>query len=113
MYSFSAIKNTRGDIAGQAEIDLRTGKTILKKNSSISVGVSPHFVKAASIIKQRQELIKAGKIIDQVLQEDLEFNSPSGAGAFLTGTSVSGNHIWKRISDKKALGDVLKKVTNG
>lgn len=59
-------------------------------------------------MKQRQNLVKAGKINGQMLLEDLDFNSPSGAGAFLTGTSVSGNHIWKRISDKKTLGEVLK-----
>lgn len=101
-------QSSKGDVAGQAEINLKTGKTTLKKGSNISVGVSPHFAKAAAIMKQRQDLVKAGKINGQVLLEDLDFNSPSGAGAFLTGTSVSGNHIWKRISDKKTLGEVLK-----
>lgn len=101
-------QSSKGDVAGQAAIDLNTGKTMLKKGSNISVGVSPHFAKAAAIMKQRQDLSKAGKINGQVLQEDLRFNSPSGAEAFLTGTSVSGNEIWKRVSDKKKLGDVLK-----
>lgn len=101
-------QSAKGDIAGHTVIDLKSGKTTLKKDAKLSVGVSPHFAKAAAIMKQRQELVKTGKIINQVLQEDLDFNSPSGAGAFLTGTSVSGNEIWKRVSDKKKLGEVLK-----
>lgn len=102
-------QSAKGDVAGQAEIDLQMGKTTIKKNARISVGVSPHFTQASAIMKQRQDLVKKGKIVGQVLQEDLDFNSPSGAGAFLTGTSVSGNKIWKRVTDKKTLGDVLGK----
>lgn len=109
MFYFTSPKR---DSDGKAEIGVHLGhtkarKTILKKGSKISTDVSTSFSSYQSVMNQRQQYIAAGKIIHRVLQEDISFDSQSGAGQFLNGTSFDGNSNWKTISGDQKLKDLL------
>lgn len=103
--------NPKRDAHGKAVIEIHCGhngkrKTVLLKGSQISNQVSTAFTSHTSVIALRDQYEKAGKIVNRVLQEDLEFYSQSGAGQFLNGTSFDGNGCWKTVK-----GDVpLKKL---
>lgn len=106
-------KNNKRDVDGTAEIIIHTGdtkkrKAVLKSGSKISKDVSDHFGTAERVKAYRNKLIAAGKIKDRVLQEDVSFDSQSGAGEFLNGTAFDGNSSWKRVGDDKKLKDLLK-----
>ncbi|MBO4393393.1 MAG: DUF4357 domain-containing protein [Spirochaetales bacterium] len=99
-------ENKKRDCHGNAEILVNCGhkkarKTILKKGARISLDVSPHFASSKNIIKARADYQERGIIIDRTLQEDIVFNSQSGAGEFLNGTSFNGNKNWKTADDKQ------------
>ena len=93
----------RNSVHGEAEIPIHCGhtnkrekrKTILKKGSQISKRVSKKYRMRESLLKYRLKCKKEGKIKDLILQEDITFDSPSGAGAFLTGRSFGGYEEWK------------------
>lgn len=94
------------DTDGVAEIAINLGhakarKTRLKKGSKISKEVSDSLSNHDAILAKRQEYEMEGKIINRILQEDIEFDSQSGAGAFLNGTSFDGNSNWKTRDGKK------------
>lgn len=103
--------NPKRDAHGKAVIEIHCGhngkrKTVLLKGSQISNQVSTAFTSHTSVIALRDQYEKAGKIVNRVLQEDIEFASQSGAGQFLNGTSFDGNGCWKTVK-----GDVpLKKL---
>ena len=105
-------RNPKRDTDGRAEIEIQLGhtkarKTILKKGSKISADVSFSFGGHQSVVNLRNQYIAAGKIVHRVLQEDIIFNSQSGAGQFLNGTSFDGNSKWKTISGDQKLKDLL------
>ncbi len=99
------------DSYGKAVIQINLGhtkarKTILKAGSRISTDVSDSFNSSASIKAHRRQLETQGVLVERVLQEDIVFDSQSGAGQFLNGTSFDGNSNWKTVS-----GDIpLKKL---
>lgn len=106
-------KNPKRDVDGKAEIAIHTGdttkrETVLKSGSKISIDVSDHFKSAARVKAYRDKLISSGKIKDRVLQEDVIFDSQSGAGEFLNGTAFDGNGSWKRVEDDVPLKTLLK-----
>lgn len=106
-------KNSKRDVDGTAEIIIHTGdtkkrKAVLKSGSKISTDVSDHFRTAERVKAYRDKLIAAGKIKDRVLQEDVSFDSQSGAGEFLNGTSFDGNSSWKRVGDDVPLKTLLE-----
>lgn len=105
-------KSPTRDSDGKAEIAIHLGHdkarpALLKKGSKISKEVSDNFGSSQSIKKLRQQYIAAGKIVNRVLQEDIQFNSQSGAGQFLNGASFDGNGCWKTVNGDKKLKDLL------
>jgi len=75
---------------------------VVFKGSMVKANIAKTCPKNA--IRQRE--LHAAKISpDGILQEDIHFNSPSGAACFVTGNAISGNVAW-RTAD----GETLKKV---
>ena len=102
-------KNPSRDVDGKAEILIHTGNTgartaVLKAGSKVSIDVSPNFGGSKKVIQQRAALAAQGKLIARILQTDITFDSQSGAGQFLNGTSFNGNVNWKTVN-----GDILLK----
>ena len=105
--------NARRDSDGKAVIQTHLGHTcarptILKAGSRVSVDVSDSFGSSGSVKAHRKQLEAQGKLINRILQEDITFESQSGAGQFLNGTSFNGNANWKRASDNTPLKDLLQ-----
>ena len=104
--------NTKRDADGKAEIQTQLGHTkarqaILKAGSRVSVDVSDSFSGSGRIKVHRQKLITQGILVNRILQQDVVFDSQSGAGQFLNGTSFDGNSNWKRVSDDTPLKNLL------
>ena len=74
----------------KATMEIVNGKYIVKAGSVISPIISP-VVTVSSVLNKRN----TAKIIDNVLQNDIEFNSPSAAGSFVIGCNVNGWTEWK------------------
>jgi hypothetical protein len=105
-------KYAKRDVDGKAEILINCShtqarKTVLKACSKVSIDVSDSFNSSNSIKTKQQNLELQKKIIERILQEDISFDSQSGAGEFLNGTSFNGNINWKRVKDDKKLKEVL------
>ena len=105
-------KSPARDTDGKAEIQVRCGHTgprqaILKAGSKVSKEVSDKFGGAQAVINQRKQLENAGKLINRILQVDVPFNSQSGAGQFLNGTSFDGNSNWKTVVGNTPLKQLL------
>ncbi len=101
------------DTDGKAEIHIHCGHTgprtaILKAGSRVSKDVSDKFKGYQAVIDRRKALEAEGKLINRILQVDIPFNSQSGAGQFLNGTSFDGNSNWKTVSDNTPLKKLLK-----
>ncbi|MCL1950299.1 MAG: GIY-YIG nuclease family protein [Turicibacter sp.] len=76
---------------------------IVLKESVISNTEAPSTPKKA---KEEREKAKASNfVVDNVLQRDILFKSPSTAAAFVVGGSVNGMTEWK-IDDGKTLKDI-------
>lgn len=100
------------DSEGKAEIPIHLGhtrarQTVLKAGSRVSTDVLDSFGGSASVKAHRQRLEAQGVLVDRVLQEDVVFNSQSGAGQFLNGTSFDGNSNWKTVSGNTPLKELL------
>ena len=100
------------DSDGTAEIQINLGhqksrQAILKAGSKVSMDVSDSFSSSASVKAHRKQLESQGKLVNRILQEDVTFDSQSGAGQFLNGTSFDGNSNWKRVSDGTPLKALL------
>ena len=86
------------DSSGTAEIEIHCGKkrkVVLKRGSKISKDVSLNFASSQNVTLKRNKLISEGKIVERILQVDVNFSSQSAAGEFLNGTSFDGNSNWK------------------
>lgn len=88
---------------GSAIIEIHLGhtkkrKAILKAGSQVSIDVCPSAPNVAAL---REQYETEGKMRGRILLEDIPFDSQSGAGAFLNGTSFDGNGQWKTSSDIK------------
>lgn len=99
-------------VSGKAEIEIHCGhtkkrKAILKKGSTVSTNISNAFRSHTAVLALRTKLEKQGKLINRVLQEDIEFDSQSGAGEFLNGTSFDGNTRWKTVNGDVPLKSLL------
>lgn len=105
-------KSAARDVDGKAEILTHCGhtkarKAVLKAGSKISTEVSTSFGGYQSIINKRKQMEVMGKIVNRILQDDIPFDSQSGAGQFLNGTSFDGNSNWKTVKDDTKLKDLL------
>ena len=87
----------KSDIEAIGEFDLKTKELKVLKGSKLSkdIAFSPTFRGAGSIEKRRK-----GKVINNILQEDVLFNSPSTASNFVTGRSTNGLTLWKNKDGK-------------
>ena len=53
-----------------------------------------------NIFELRKKYEENGKIQNHILQEDIEFTSPSAAAKFVTGYSINGWTAWKDIEGR-------------
>ena len=88
-----------------ALFDTDTKATVVLKGSKLSATISdaPTFRGRKTIEKARE-----GCVVDNVLQKDLAFKSPSTAGNVVTGRSTDGMQAW-RTEDGKVLKEALSK----
>ena len=105
-------KSRARDTDGKAVILIRQGhtkkrQTILKAGSKISTNVLTKFKDCESIINLRRQYEESGVIVNRVLQEDISFDSQSGAGKFLNGSSFDGNLSWRTVNGNTKLKDLL------
>lgn len=103
-------KSPQRDSEGKAVIQIHLGhrrarQTILKAGSRISVNVQNSC--SDSVKAQREQLEAQGVLINRVLQEDIVFQSQSGAGQFLNGASFDGNSNWKTVNGNIPLKQLL------
>lgn len=79
---------------------------IVLKGSKLSetVSESKTFRGKKSILASRE-----GVVVDNILQKDVRFKSPSTAANFVTGTSSNGNRLWKN-EDGKPIGELDREV---
>ena len=73
------------------EMEVKNGKFIVKKGSVLC----PIRGTGLTTIKMIDQLRSTVKIVDNVLQENVEFTSPSVAGAFILFASDNGWTDWK------------------
>lgn len=99
-------KGSRSRIHGNVLIQFineKHGKAILKKDSIIS----DHEAKDCGdkAIRKRKEAQRDGKILNWILQEDIEFDNANVAIRFLTGNSASAPSCWISKETNKKLKD--------
>ena len=71
---------------------------------STTVSNSKTFRGGKAILNARE-----GIVVDNVLQKDVRFMSPSTAANFVTGTSSNGNRLWK-TEDGTQIGKLGQEV---
>ena len=92
------LKHKKADAVGKITSD---GFTVFKGSK-----LNPDMVKSCrESTRKLREKYKNCINKDNELTEDLTFTSPSAAGDFLTGSSISGNLYWKN-SEGKSLKDL-------
>ncbi len=85
------LKKPRCGVYAEGEYDLDTGHLMVKEGARVSLDVRKYKGRLYDrIIMERKDVIKDG-----ILIKDLEFNSPSGAGVFVTGRSTNGLRAWR------------------
>jgi len=77
---------------------------IVLKGSGINESLSEKSL-SENIIKLRKQYLTDGTVVDGVFTKNTLFSSPSAAGDFIYGYSVSGPRSWKNSS-----GKTLKKI---
>ncbi len=99
------MKIDRIGVDAMALFDTDTKATVVLKGSKLSATISdaPTFRGRKTIEKARE-----GCVVDNVLQKDLAFKSPSTAGNVVTGRSTDGMQAW-RTEDGKVLKEALSK----
>ncbi len=99
------MKKDRIGVDAKAIFDTDTKATVVLKGSKLSATISdaPTFRGRKTIEKARE-----GCVIDNILQKDLAFKSPSTAGNVVTGRSTDGLQAWK-TEDGKVLKEALSK----
>lgn len=87
----------RSGVEAIGEFNIKTKELKVLKGSKVSkdIAFSPTFRGATSIEKRRK-----GRVINNILQEDILFNSPSTASNFVTGRSTNGLSLWKNKDGK-------------
>lgn len=85
----------------EAKMIVRQGKYILLKESTAVKDEAP--AARDDVRSRRKKLIEDGKLVEQNgfyrVQEDMEFNSSSGAASIVAGLGVNGNINWKMIEE--------------
>lgn len=99
------MKKDRIGVDAKAIYDTETNATTVLKGSKFCAKISdaPTFRGRKTIEKARE-----GCLVDNILQKDLVFKSPSTAGNVVTGRSTDGLQAWK-TEDGKVLKEALAK----
>ena len=86
------LKSKRNNLNAFGEYCPENGSLVVLKGSILSgtVSESKTFRGRNTILNTRE-----GIVVDCILQEDIQFKSPSTAANFVTGTSSNGNRLWK------------------
>ena len=84
--------SNRNKLYATGEYFPEDGSLVVLKGSTLSetVSESKTFRGIKSIVNSRE-----GVVIDNILQVDIRFISPSTAANFVTGTSSNGHRLWK------------------
>lgn len=81
----------RSGVYAEGIYDDNTGHIIVKKGSKVSADVRSYKTRSADpILEERNKVV-----VDNILMEDIEFKSASGAAVFVTGRSTNGLVAWK------------------
>lgn len=86
------LKSDRNHLNAAGDYNPEDGSLVVHKGSLLSSTVSDSktFRGRKSIIKTRE-----GIVVNNILQKNVRFKSPSTAANFVTGTSSNGNRLWK------------------
>lgn len=99
------MKKDRIGVNAKAIFDTETRKTTVLKGSVLSstISAAPTFHGKKAIEKARENCV-----VNNILEKDLIFSSPSTAGNIVTGRSTDGLQAW-RTEDGKTLKEALSK----
>ena len=99
------LKSDRNNLNASGEYSLEDGSVVVFAGSLLSANVSNSrtFRGRQSILSSRE-----GVVVNNILQKDVLFKSPSTAANFVTGTSSNGNRLWKT-----AEGTPIGKLSKG
>ena len=100
------LRSKRNNLNATGEYFTEDSSLVVLKGSLLSATVSNSktFRGGKAIINARE-----GIVIDNVLQNDVRFKSPSTAANFVTGTSSNGNRLWK-TEDGTPIGNLGQEV---
>ena len=100
------LKSERNKLNASGEYSPEDGSVVVFAGSLLSSNVSNSktFRGRKSIISSRE-----GVVVDNILQKNIQFKSPSTAANFVTGTSSNGNRLWK-TTDGTPIGELSKEV---
>lgn len=91
-------KSKKRDCFAEGEFCIEDNTLIVKKGAKLSSKQDEKFrISKAAKKREDKKLIK-----NNILQEDISFNSPSVAAQFVSGSSLNGLKVWK-TEDKSPL----------
>lgn len=95
-----------------------TGYVVLKDSIIIKDNLERLTRHYKKISERKEQLLEDGILKPSedrgklILTENQEFNSPSGAAAFVTGGTYNGNLVWKKKEDQNiTLGEFLQSIS--
>ena len=97
------MKIDRIGVNAKAIFDTETRRTTVLKGSVLSptISAAPTFHGKKAIVKTRENCV-----VNNILEKDLIFSSPSTAGNIVTGRSTDGLQAWK-TEDGRTLKEAL------
>lgn len=104
------ISSQSGTFQPKAFMTIKDGVYILKAGSHIKSKPRDSF-EGHSYHKIWNQIVKSDAVKSSshdgivITTRDIDFQSPSGAGAIARGGQTNGRTDWKRVSDDKSLGD--------
>lgn len=96
-------KSKKRDCYAEGEFNLEDNTLTIKKGAKISSRLDEKF----RISKEAQKRDNKKIIKNNILQEDIQFKSPSVAAQFVSGSSLNGLIVWK-TEKKEPLKNVIK-----
>ena len=107
MNSMLLFMQTKGDrYDARAEYNPSTKQTIVLKGSRVSVDIaySRSFRGTNKI-----ERLRSKYVVNNIVQENVEFKSSSTAASFVSGRSMTGYAVWKDATGKR-LGEIISEL---
>lgn len=99
------LKNKSGNYNATGDYDVETNSLVVKTGSVVSPDIcyTKTFRGAKSVERQRVD-----NVVDNIVQRDVKFSSPSTAANFVTGRSSNGMIMWKTEEGKSLKKTILK-----